>query len=113
MATKTFLPGSRTSSTLFRECGARSLMVCAIVALSVVRLPAQTDQVVMQNGDHYYGTVQSLTTNSLVLQSEVLGSVTLPRAKVKLVNFGTNASANALRSVASASPPTQVRPLGS
>jgi hypothetical protein len=39
----------------------------------------------------------SMTTNSLLLQSEMLGNVTLPRAKVKLVTFGINAPTNSAR----------------
>ncbi len=52
---------------------------------------ARADHVVMQNGDQYFGKVVSLTTNSLSFQSETLGNVTLPRAKVKSVTLGTNA----------------------
>jgi hypothetical protein len=88
------------------------LVICIAVALSVVMLSAQADQIVMQNGDQYYGKVLSLTTNALVLESEVLGNVTLPRTKVKLVNFGTNAPANALHSVPSTSTPIHMRPSG-
>ena len=53
----------------------------------------------MQNGDHYYGKVMSMTTNSLLLQSEVLGNINLPRAKVKLVTFGISAPTNSAHTV--------------
>jgi hypothetical protein len=52
----------------------------------------RADQVEMQNGDRYSGKVLSLTPDKLVLQSEVLGKVTLPRARVALVTVGTNAA---------------------
>lgn len=50
----------------------------------------------MQNGDRYVGTVTSLTSDTLVLHSEVLGTVRLPRAKVAAVLFGSNPNTNAL-----------------
>jgi hypothetical protein len=46
------------------------------------------DQVIMHNGDVYNGKVMDVTTNSLLLKSEILGSVTLPRSKVATINFG-------------------------
>ena len=48
----------------------------------------KADQVVMTNGDSYNGNVVSLTTNSVVLNNENLGKVTLARAKVATINFG-------------------------
>jgi hypothetical protein len=48
----------------------------------------------MQNGDRYAGHILSMTSNSIVLESDVLGKVTLPRNKVSAVTFGTNATAN-------------------
>ena len=47
------------------------------------------DQVQLQNGDHYSGKIISMTTNSIVLESDVLGNVTLPRSKVTSLEFGT------------------------
>jgi hypothetical protein len=70
---------------------------CAALAICGVLLSACADEIVMQNGNHYYGKVMSMTTNSLLLQSEMLGNVTLPRAKVKLVTFGVNAPTNSIR----------------
>ncbi len=54
----------------------------------------------MQNGDRYNGKVLSLDDKSLVLENEVLGKLTLPRAKVAVVLLGsarppTNAPAKA------------------
>ncbi len=46
------------------------------------------DQVEMQNGDRYVGHVLALNTNALVLHSEVLGTVRLPRSKVAVITFG-------------------------
>src|SRR5437899_8094720 len=50
------------------------------------------DQIEMQNGDRYFGKVLSVTTNTVVLQSEVLGTVNLPRARVANIALGTAAT---------------------
>lgn len=55
-------------------------------------LSLRADQVVMHNGDTFHGTVLSLSTNYLVLQNTNLGKVTLPRAKVTAIVFGTGTS---------------------
>lgn len=48
------------------------------------------DQVEMKNGDRYVGQVVSLSTDSLVLKNEILGTIKLPREKVSQLTFGTN-----------------------
>ncbi len=53
----------------------------------------RADQVEMQNGDRYAGKVVSMTDDTIVLQSDVLGKITLPRGKVANINLGTNAAA--------------------
>jgi hypothetical protein len=50
------------------------------------------DQLQMQNGDHYFGKVLSVTADTVVLQSEVLGKINVPRKKVASLAFGTNAA---------------------
>ncbi len=54
----------------------------------------RADQVEMQNGDHYLGTVLSLDTNTLVLRSTVLGTVSLPRSQVALITLGSSGATN-------------------
>ena len=49
------------------------------------------DQVQMQNGDRYIGKVLSMTPATVVLQSEVLGVLSLARTNVAAISFGTNA----------------------
>src|SRR5215831_8402771 len=51
----------------------------------------RADQVQMQNGDQYFGRVLSLSSDTLTLQSDVLGSIKLPRSKIGAINFGVNA----------------------
>jgi hypothetical protein len=56
--------------------------------------PVTADQVVMRDGDTYSGTVLSVTTNSITLQSPNLGTVTLPRAKAATIHLGTQPVTN-------------------
>lgn len=52
------------------------------------------EQVQMQNGDVYQGRVLAVTTNAVVLQSEVLGTIRLPRNKVAQVILGSKSGTN-------------------
>jgi hypothetical protein len=52
------------------------------------------DQVEMQNGDRYAGHVLSLNTNTVVLQSEVLGTLRLARGKVAVITLGPGPASN-------------------
>src|SRR6266850_7064294 len=109
MTTQFLPPGNEPLSPQARQIIARPLAFCAALAMCAVLFLARADEVVMQNGDHYYGKVLSLTTNSLALQSEVLGRVNLPRAKVQLVTMGTDAPTNSARlTTASSRPPAPV-----
>jgi len=45
------------------------------------------DQVQMQNGDMYYGRVVSLNDQTLVLRSDVLGTIRVPRGRVAGIIF--------------------------
>ncbi len=67
--------------------------VICLLTLSVTSLPA--DQLMMQNGDRYVGTILSVSADSVVLQSEVLGKVTLPKSKVSSLSFGNTVAASA------------------
>jgi hypothetical protein len=48
----------------------------------------RADQIEMKNGDRYVGTVLSMTADSVVLQSQMLGKVVVPRSKVSLISLG-------------------------
>jgi hypothetical protein len=48
----------------------------------------------MQNGDRYNGRVLSVTSNTVVLQNENLGRVSLSRGRIANVEFETNAVAS-------------------
>ena len=69
-------------------------LLCVGLLISAVLSPVRADQVFLRNGDCLYGRVLSLTTNSLILQNDVLGRVTLPRAQVLQVALGSKAQTN-------------------
>ena len=69
----------------------------------------RADQVEMQNGDRYFGKVLSVSADTVVLESEVLGKINVPRKKVASLAFGTNAAApKASTHVAPVSVPTNL-----
>ena len=53
---------------------------------------ARADVVEMQNGDHYSGKILSVSADSVVLESEVLGKIVVPRKKVASLTLGTTAA---------------------
>jgi hypothetical protein len=50
---------------------------------------AKADQIEMLNGDRYQGKIISLNSNEVVLNSDMLGLVKVPRAKVSGITAGT------------------------
>ncbi len=50
---------------------------------------AHADQVDMKNGDHYSGKVTALDEKTVVLESDILGTLRLGREKVAAISFGT------------------------
>jgi hypothetical protein len=78
-----------------------------IIFLFVAAPWLRADQVEMQNGDRYFGRVLSMSTDTVTLESEVLGKINVPRKKVASLAFGTNAAApKAAANVAPVSVPT-------
>jgi hypothetical protein len=72
------------------------LPLCRLWALACLALlppaGAIADEVEMQNGDRYVGKITSVDTDTVVLQSEVLGAVKLPRGTVSAILFGPKAA---------------------
>src|SRR5882762_3155018 len=60
-------------------------------------LSAHADQVNMQNGECYIGKVVTLSNETVVVQSEVLGSLKVPKSKIASITFGTNAAAASIQ----------------
>ncbi len=76
----------------------------------------RADLVEMQNGDRYSGKVLSVSADTVVLESEVLGKINVPRKHVASLAFGTNAAApkettNVARVSAPANLPTAALPV--
>jgi hypothetical protein len=70
------------------------LFVLSGMILMFVAAPrSRADLVEMQNGDRYAGKVLSVSADTVVLESEVLGKINVPRKKVASLMFGTNAAA--------------------
>ena len=96
-----------------RPCGCRDLRrrmatLGSALVLSFASPWLCADQVEMQNGDRYLGKVLSLTADRLVIQSDVLGKLTLPRDKVALITLGAATKTNMIPVPASA--PAQASP---
>jgi hypothetical protein len=53
----------------------------------------RADRLDMKNGDRYFGRVISISGDSVVLESDVLGKITVPRKNVTSLLFGTNTAA--------------------
>ena len=80
-------------------------ILAGIVLLAVSTGVLRADEVDMQNGDRYFGTVLSMSSDTLVFQSEMLGRLNVPRKKVAGLVFGTKA---ALQSAKPASPSVSI-----
>jgi hypothetical protein len=84
-------PGSQVSQALSTAAN------LALLVFFAFTWPVVGDEVRLQNGDRYLGQVLTLDNQTLVLQSEVLGTVRVPRSKVAQIalgtaGFGTNAA---------------------
>jgi hypothetical protein len=67
---------------------------CGFLASLVITPMLRADEVEMQNGDHYSGKVLSVSTNTIELESDVLGKIHVPRDKVARLTFGDSAVAS-------------------
>jgi hypothetical protein len=54
------------------------------------------DQIQMQNGDRYIGRLVAMTNETLIVQSEMLGTLRLPREKVVNISLGPVTGTNKL-----------------
>jgi uncharacterized protein len=83
-----FYPGSARQEPNSDLARIGAALVCAALFLFLTPGWLRADQVEMQNGDRFAGHVLSLNTNTVVLQSDVLGTLRLPRAKVAVITLG-------------------------
>jgi hypothetical protein len=89
-----FYPGHTSRRPGSGAKGAASMLACAALLLFAAASPLSADQVQLHNGDRYVGRVLSLNTNTVVLQSDVLGTVRLPRSKVATISLGPGSATN-------------------
>jgi hypothetical protein len=78
----------------------RTWLSAGIILLFAAAFVARADEVQMQNGDRYFGKVLSVSADVVVLQSEMLGKLNVPRKNVASLAFGTNAVNAPIRSAA-------------
>jgi hypothetical protein len=72
----------------------KAVLFAGSCALGIsMTLAARADQVNMQNGERYIGRVVTLSNDIVVVQSDVLGTLKVPRSKIASITFGTNAIA--------------------
>lgn len=95
----------------FRKLNVLTVALCIAAATGDLARPIRADIVDMQNGDRYNGTVLGVSSNSLVLQSEVLGKITLPRAKVSSISLGAFSAPNPARSAAAIAGNSRLSPV--
>lgn len=77
--------------------GKIALSRAVLLLLLVAASQAPADQIEMQNGDHYVGRLVALTNDMLVVQSELLGTVRLPRSKVVSITLAPTTATNLTR----------------
>ena len=91
-----FYPGSTRHGSKSGVLGAGMALICAALVLFAAAGRLSADQVELQNGDRYVGHVLSLNSNAVVMQSEVLGTLRLPRSKVAVITLGPGSTTNSL-----------------
>jgi hypothetical protein len=89
----------------------RILSVSAGTIFACIVAPGlRADELDMQNGDRYFGTVLSVSADTVVLKSDMLGVINVPRTKVTNLAFGVKA---AVPVSASPKPPVPAPPAAS
>src|SRR5216684_4486036 len=83
--------------TTIRPVPRTAAVAAALSVLLFTSFAVTADQIEMQNGDRYVGRLLTFTNDTLVLQSDLLGTVRLPRAKVASVVLGSPAVTNLAR----------------
>ena len=66
-----------------------------LICLAALAPALRADVLEMQNGDRYSGKVITVTADTVVLNSEILGKINVPRSKVTTLTIGPGTSAAA------------------
>jgi len=82
--------------------------------LALLIIPsAHADQVNMQNGERYIGKVVTMSNETVVVQSDVLGTLKVPRSKIASITLGTNTVPAPVQTPAViTAPPAKLSPAG-
>jgi hypothetical protein len=67
----------------------RMLPSLALLCASALTGAVSADQIETTSGDHFTGKVLSVTNDMVLLQSDVLGQVTIPKSKVSSIKMGS------------------------
>ncbi|MGH7979381.1 MAG: hypothetical protein ACREE6_08395 [Limisphaerales bacterium] len=76
-----------------KNSNAFMVSLALFVSFGLAVSSTSADQVTLRNGDVLNGKVLAVTTNSLTLRDESLGTLTLPRVKIANIKFGAMATA--------------------
>jgi len=82
----------------------RTCVVLSVMFLALSQTPVFGDTVELTNGDLLSGKVSGVNADQVLLTSDVLGDVKLPRAKVAAIHFGDRKPTSAAIGSAGASP---------
>jgi len=104
-----FYPGTSRQEPKANCLRAGVAVACAALTLFAAAGRLHADQVELENGDRYVGHVLSLNSNAVVLQSEVLGTLRLPRRKVAVITLGSGRATNSPALPVSATEQTPAR----
>ncbi len=99
-----FYPGTSRPEPKPSPVRAGIAAACAALMLFAAAGLLLADQVELQNGDRYAGHVLSLNSNTVVLQSDVLGTLRLPRSKVGVITLDSRPATNSPALPAQANP---------
>jgi hypothetical protein len=69
-------------------------LVCASLFLAAEASRVHADEIGMQNGDRYFGKVLFVSTDTVMMDSEMLGKIKVPRRLVTSLVMGTNPAAS-------------------
>jgi hypothetical protein len=67
-----------------------SLIWCSLACFFMVIHRSRADEVEMQNGDRYCGKVLSVSSDTVIMDSEMLGKIKVPRKLMTDLFLGTN-----------------------
>jgi hypothetical protein len=77
------------------------MFISTVITFLSVATGLRADQVEMQNGERFSGKVLSVSGETVVLQSETLGKINVPRQKVASLTFGNHPALKRTNAVSS------------